>query len=45
MDTNVTVRAVLVTRIRHIVLRGRIWIAGAVKAEVTSRRYDIPDIL
>lgn len=50
MDTNVTVRAVLVPGIRHIVLRGRIGVATPVKTEVaravmtlqTDREHDGP---
>jgi hypothetical protein len=34
VDTNVTVRAILITGISHVVLQGWIWIAPTMKTEV-----------
>jgi hypothetical protein len=34
VDTHMTVRAILIAGIRHVVLRGWVWIASTMKTEI-----------
>jgi hypothetical protein len=36
VDANMTVRAILIAGIRHIVLCGRVWVTGTVEPEIAS---------